>query len=191
MNNNHNDPDNASEVDSLADEQPSKSQKKRDALRSIELAKGLVQLPPRKRDRFDLTTEISDALKLIDDIHSHGARKRQLHFIGKLLRACPNYDRYWENFENPQRREVAGTAIKHAASIEDSNDLQMRDQLLQDLAGSMSQLRSRYPNANTQLIRQLITRIKKVDDLLPGQENKAHAKLLASLSKALLEGRPQ
>ena len=171
-----------SESEDNQDDLPSKSQRKRDALRAVELAKSLLALPQRKRDRFELSTEIADALNLGDTIRSNGARKRQLHYIGKLLRNSADYETYWQKQENSETKAVIDQGSE---SRELSADKQIRDRLLQDLAGTMNDLRTQYPNANTQLIRQLVNRFSKAT------EPDTQTKLLQSLATALAEGRLQ
>ena len=185
------------------DDIPSKSQRKRDALRSVDLAKALLEMPSSKRAKFNLATDISDALKLGAEIRSHGAKKRQLHYIGKLLRNSADYELYLRRHENPyleQSAELASalvpepeTATEDKASPE-SQDESMRNRLLEDLAGSMNDLRDQYPNANIQLIRQLVSRINQLkqsenEDQAKGKQIKQHGKLINKLSAAIAQGR--
>ncbi len=177
--------DDSSDSEDTSDNEPSKSQRKRDALKAVELAKALLQLSPGKRDRFGLTSEITDALKLADEIRSNGAKKRQLHYIGKLLRGSADYDAYWEKHEHPQNLPAPRSETPDV-----SEHLQMRDRLLEDLAGTMTDLRSQYPTANTQLIRQLVNRIHKSTTNNASETDSNHAKLLQALTTALVDGKP-
>ena len=163
---------------------PSKSQRKRDANRALELAKALMLLPQRKRDRYELSADIVDALNFGDSIRSNGAKKRQLHYIGKLLRKSDNYETYWQIHESPHA--TASTPDQTDDVQEAAADNKIRDRLLQDLAGTMGDLRSQYPNANTQLIRQLVNRIHQSAD---GTDAEKKAQLKRALDNALTEGR--
>jgi len=173
----------AAEESADAADLPSKSQLKREALKATELAKALLQLPHGKRSRLGLSSEIIDALVLADSIRSNSAKKRQLQYIGKLLRTNSDYDSYWQKYENPQLVESATDDSRRQPEL--LVDQQMRDRLLEDLAAAMDDLREQYPNANTQLIRQLVNRIHKsgVDP------NEPKNKLILALSTALQEGR--
>jgi len=176
-----------SEASPLPEDPPSKSQKKRDASRSVDMAKALLELSQRKREHFKLTSEINDALELGDNIRSNSARKRQLHYIGKLLRNSPDYEVYLQKYSNPKQLVEAAITDGRIAEKENSEDQQIRNRLIDDLAGTMPDLRTRYPNANIQLIRQLVNRIHKHDNEHPDASDGARAKLLKALDNALLE----
>jgi len=188
MNNQTQENDSPSDANDQDDKLPSKSQLKRDALQAFELAKALLQLSHSKRDRLQLTTEITDALVLADGIRSNGARKRQLQYIGKLLRGSADYESYRLRFENP-KLTAAPSSATDAPSAELARDMHMRDRLLDDLPATMDDLRSQYPNANIQLIRQLVNRITKSGDQTSSDSSEPQMKLLQSLGTALQEGR--
>lgn len=189
--------DGPAEIDS-----PSKSQKKRDAQRAISLAKSLMGLPSRKRNRLNLSPEILEALATASVIKSNGARKRQMLFIGKLLRASENYDAIWQQYDQlehtPAEKVTHTDKPRHDAR---QSHEAMRDRLLSDFAGSMDELRQSYPQANFQLIRQLASRIKKatdagsmeIDETKPGKPSKSPSreKLMHALLKALHQGQSQ
>lgn len=179
------------QTDDQLNELPSKSQRKRDALLSVDLAKALQELPHSKRGRFNLTTEISDALKLGDEIRSNGARKRQLHYIGKLLRNSADYDSYLQKHEDPQLKQATPIAEEDPRQAQDRT---MHARLLDDLAGAMTDLRSQYPNANVQLIRQLVNRINKSESAADSErhgddKDSQLTKLQQRLGSAIAEGR--
>lgn len=191
MNSEQDNPDTAA----LTDDAPSKSQRKRDALKAVELAKALLAMPMRRRATFELPDEIDEALRLADDIRSNGAKKRQLHYVGKLLRGHSDYERIWLMHEAPAS----------AGAVQDTNnarqqDEKMRERLLLDLSGTMDDLRTQYPQANLQLIRQLVSRIHKAtsDNQKNSADNEAESavrernisKLRQSLLEALSAGRP-
>lgn len=163
---------------------PSKSQRKRDANRALELAKALMLLPQRKRDRYELSAEITDALHLGDSIRSNGAKKRQLHYIGKLLRKSNDYENYWQIHESPLKTASHPNQVDEIPVL--SADKKIRDRLLMDLAGTIGELRKQYPNANTQLIRQLVNRINQSAH---GGDTEKRAKLEQALDNALTDGR--
>jgi ribosome-associated protein len=190
---------NSPESEDQQDELPSKSQRKRDALRSVDLAKVLLEMPESKRARFNLSTEITDALKLGSEIRSHGAKKRQLHYIGKLLRNSADYEHYLQWHENPHPQQLSEPPVTTGETkLKDgeSQDNTMRNRLLEDLAGSMNDLRDQYPNANVQLIRQLVSRINKLsktENDHPADDNseKQRNKLVNKLTTAIAQGRNQ
>ena len=65
---------------------PSKSQLKRDAHAITKLAEQLLQLDLHILHKLELPDNILDAINTAKKIKQHGAKKRQLQYIGKLLR---------------------------------------------------------------------------------------------------------
>jgi ribosome-associated protein len=67
-------------------ERPSKSQMKRDALSAQELGEKLVNLAEDKLAKVPLPEDLLEAVALCRRITKHGGRKRQLQYIGSLMR---------------------------------------------------------------------------------------------------------
>lgn len=65
---------------------PSKSQRKRDATALQDLGEQLAQLTPAQLRRVPLPDELLAAVRLAQGITQRGGRKRQLQYIGKLMR---------------------------------------------------------------------------------------------------------
>jgi ribosome-associated protein len=80
----HTDP--ASAEGAEASEEPSKSQRKRDAHALQELGAQLVGLPPGTLEELPLPAALREAVYAAQGMRQHGARKRQVQYIGKLLR---------------------------------------------------------------------------------------------------------
>jgi ribosome-associated protein len=66
--------------------EPSKSQRKRDMTALQDLGTALVDLPPAKLDLIPLPESLLQAVREAKRISAHGARRRQLQYIGKLMR---------------------------------------------------------------------------------------------------------
>lgn len=66
---------------------PSKSQKKRDSLALQALGERLVELPPHQLDQIEIPADLREAVDTARAITARGGRKRQLQYIGKLMRA--------------------------------------------------------------------------------------------------------
>ncbi|MBI5675441.1 MAG: DUF615 domain-containing protein [Nitrospirae bacterium] len=64
----------------------SKTEKKKDALLLQELGKRLFKLPETQIAKIDLPEEIYSAVKFAKNIKSRSALKRQLQYIGALIR---------------------------------------------------------------------------------------------------------
>jgi len=65
---------------------PSKSRRKRDATALQDLGEQLVKLTPAQLNRMPLPDELLAAVRLTQTITQRGGRKRQLQYIGKLMR---------------------------------------------------------------------------------------------------------
>lgn len=65
---------------------PSKSQRKRDATALQDLGEQLVQLTSAQLKRVPLPDELLAAVRAAQTMNQRGAHKRQLQFIGKLMR---------------------------------------------------------------------------------------------------------
>lgn len=65
---------------------PSKSQLKRDAHAITKLAEEILQLDSHLLQKLELPDNILDAVHTAKKIRQHGAKKRQLQYISKLLR---------------------------------------------------------------------------------------------------------
>ena len=65
---------------------PSKSRRKRDAHALQALGVQLVALSVAQLARLDLPEALHEAVVAAQRMHSHGARTRQMQYIGKLMR---------------------------------------------------------------------------------------------------------
>jgi ribosome-associated protein len=72
--------------DDLAPRPPSKSQRKREATALQAIGEQLVKLTSTQLNRIPLSDELLAAVRLAQSISQRGGRKRQLQFIGKLMR---------------------------------------------------------------------------------------------------------
>ncbi len=73
----------------LEAERPSRSQKKRDSTALQKLGEELVALPLSKVKGLPITAEMLEALELMAKITDREGRRRQMQYIGKLMRECP------------------------------------------------------------------------------------------------------
>lgn len=65
---------------------PSKSQRKREALARQKLGEQLVKLTAPQLKRVGLSEELLGAVQLAQRVTQRGGHKRQLQYIGKLMR---------------------------------------------------------------------------------------------------------
>lgn len=71
---------------------PSKTQRKRDATALQNLGEQLVKLTPTQLNRIPLPDEVLAAVRMARTISQRGGRKRQLQYIGKLMRQIDDPD---------------------------------------------------------------------------------------------------
>jgi ribosome-associated protein len=135
------------------DQPPSKSQLKRDAHALQQLGVALLGIPEQDWLTLNLPETLVRALRDAKQTPSHGARKRQLQFIGKLMR---NIDpepvqRYFERLRLDTRQQAQR---QHA--LED-----WRDRMLAQGDSAIDAYLSDHPGADRQQLRQLVRQAKK------------------------------
>jgi len=142
-------------IETAGDETPeiSKSQRKRDAHVLLDLARQLVSMPATRLKRLPLDQDLLDEVDFTRNIRSHGARKRQLMTVAKILR---NRDTEAlqdavNNIDEKNRRETARLHIVEA----------WRDKLVNGDDKALSELLEHSQGANVQILRQLIRNAKK------------------------------
>jgi ribosome-associated protein len=128
---------------------PSKSALKREAAGFLRLAEQLVALPPALATRLTMSEEIRLALDEAYRIKSHGARKRHLHHMGKLLRQQSDVGDLQQAIERQMSGTTAQTALFH--QIE-----RWRDRLLQEGDSALAELIADHPEFDRQRLRQLM-----------------------------------
>ena len=79
------DDENPTGEDGIA-ERPSKSQRKRDMTELQQLGVRLVACNPDQLARLNLPELLRDAVLAAQRIHAHEGRRRQLQYIGRLMR---------------------------------------------------------------------------------------------------------
>jgi ribosome-associated protein len=126
----------------------SKSQRRRDALETRALAARLIALGPADLARLPLEPELQRAIAEAAAIRSHGARKRQLQFVAKLLRKtdAEPIDTALQALGSEARQL---TARHHRCES-------WRDRLLEDGDTALGALLDRRHDVDAQTIRQLV-----------------------------------
>jgi ribosome-associated protein len=133
--------------------QPSKTRRKREAEARQQLGAALLKLSKSAFAQIPLPEKLADALAEARRIRQHGALKRQLQYIGKLMREVDvepiqaAYDRathpLQEDVEQHHRLE------------------QWRDRLLEDGDAALGELLANHPDLDRQHIRQLVRSARK------------------------------
>ncbi|HUU72699.1 MAG TPA: ribosome biogenesis factor YjgA [Burkholderiales bacterium] len=134
------------------DPDASKSQRKRDMHALQALGKMLVELPQERLAKMELPESLRDAVLDAKRISAHGALRRQLQYVGRLMRDV-DADRIREQVDEIQAGSARNVAILHRAE-------RWRTQLLDD-ADAMSLFVSTFPGADPQRLRTLVRNAKR------------------------------
>ncbi len=139
---------------------PSRSQRKRDVSALQDIGEILVDLPAPQLAKIPLDASLSDAVYAARQLKTREAKRRQLQYIGKLM------------------RDVDVQAIQDALSKIQSKDKQTqaqfhqierwREKLINDGDPALEALLNIAPDTNRQELRQLIRKAK--------QDREAHKK---------------
>jgi len=162
-------------------DRPSKSQVKRDMHALLDLGKELVELGPEQLRQLPLSEKLHDAVREAQRITSREGRRRQIHYVGKLMRDA-QADRIRAQLDEWRNGSQTLTAHMHRLEA-------LREALLADDA-ALTALLSEHPDADAQHLRALIRAARKEarsnGALAPGQEpQRKHYRALFQAVKAL------
>jgi ribosome-associated protein len=131
----------------------SKSQRKRDAQELVSLAKKMIAMPENRFRKLPLDEELRSEIEFARGIKSHGARKRQLMTVGKMLRQRDN-EELLDAVNNIDQRNQQANARFHLVES-------WRDRLIEGSDQVLSEFLEQATGANIQTLRQLIRNAKK------------------------------
>lgn len=130
----------------------SKSEIKRDAEDLKQLGEKLVNLTKTNLTKVPLDENLLDAIELAQRLQKE-ARRRQLQFIGKLLRGMD---------VEPIREALAKIENKHNQQQAMLHKIErVRDELIEKGDAALTDLLNDYPNADRQQLRNLIRSAQK------------------------------
>jgi ribosome-associated protein len=127
-------------------ERPSKSQRKRDMHALQEMGAALVELSPERLGRIEMPEDLRSAIREAQRLTRHEARRRQLQYIGRLMRDV-----------DPAPIREALDAVKGASAIESARQHRLeklRERLLEDEA-VLTEIGAAHPGADITRLRQL------------------------------------
>jgi ribosome-associated protein len=140
----------------------SRTQRKRQALDLQKLGERLVGLDPGDLAKVPVPEDVEDAIAVLARIKSHEARRRQLQFIGKLMRRIDT-EAIREALD-----EIDGESAEARYQFHQLES--WRDRLIDD-PDALTEYLSLHPRADRQRLRQQLTRIRKAgtDDALKSE----------------------
>jgi ribosome-associated protein len=131
---------------------PSKSQLKRDMQALQDLGAALTEFGPQQLASLDLPSGLREALDAYRQTRSHEGRRRQMQFIGKLMRQA-DVQPIREAVEAKRAGRSLDAALQHAAE-------QWRADLIADDA-ALQRWASERPQSDLQHIRSLVRAARK------------------------------
>ncbi len=131
----------------------SKSQRKRDAKELVSLAKEMISMTENRFKKLPLDEDLRSELEFARSIKAHGARKRQLMTVGKMLRQRDNQELLDAVYNIDQKNRKANARFHQIEA--------WRDRLIEGDNQILSEFLEHSPDANVQNLRQLIRNAKK------------------------------
>ncbi len=133
----------------------SKSQLKREMLELQELGKRLVGLSKERLSKLDLPSSLLSAIEEAKRLNSRGGIRRQLQYIGRLMRDLEAPERIREYFQRLEMKDERAAAFFHM--LESWRERLICDESLETTTEFITQ----YPEIDRQYFRQLIQNAKK------------------------------
>lgn len=137
------------------EQRPSKTQRKKDSHALQALGEQLVELGSDRLRGFALPEDLGNAIAELHRTRSHEGRRRQLQWIGKLMRALDDdtVARIRADFDSVTMQSREDTARFHALE-------RWRERLLADDA-AITEWVSEHPDCDVQALRNLIRAARK------------------------------
>ena len=134
-------------------EEKSKSQIKREMHALQDLGERLVKLSPGQLEQVELPQELREAVLFARNLKKHEARRRQLQYIGVLMRALD---------PEPIQRSLTKIEQWHKAKTLAFHQIEVwRDELIQGNDALVEELLKQSPKADQQHLRQLVRNARK------------------------------
>lgn len=132
----------------------SKSKRKRDMIALQKIGETLVELPAAQLSQVPLDSVLREAIIAARTLPSHGAKRRQLQYIGRLMREVEDVAPIQEAINKFALKSQQGKAKFH--QIE-----RWRDKLASGEDDVMQEFLVQFPDADRQQLRQLVRNAKK------------------------------
>ncbi|NNM79066.1 MAG: DUF615 domain-containing protein [Gallionella sp.] len=144
------------------DSGPSKTKIKKQMHELRDLGKELTELSKDQVAQLDLPENLRDAIREMKNINSFGAQRRQIQYIGKLMRDVDPAP-ILAKLDAWKGKSQNHTAYMHQLE-------RWRDRLLEN-DGALTELLAAYPQADAQRLRSLIRNAQKERELQKPPKN--------------------
>jgi ribosome-associated protein len=160
--------------DTEADGKPSKSQRKRDMHELQSLGERLVELSAEQLASVEMPEDLREAVREAVRVKSHEGRRRQMQYIGRLMR---------EVDPAPIRERLAAwEGRSHEQTAREHELVRWRERLMED-ESALTELASRCPGMDLQHLRGLVRNARAERDA--GRAPKSYRELFRVLRGSL------
>jgi ribosome-associated protein len=168
---------------SESDAPPSKTQLKQRASELQQLGLALSALPDARLAPLQLPERLLDALLQLRNTRSHEGRRRQLQYIGKLMRGLDDTAPLREAVAQDRLGSARDTLLLHEAE-------RWRDALLAD-DDALTQWLHQHADCDVQQLRSLVRAARRDATLPPDKRNpRCQRELFQFIRPMLSEGQP-
>jgi ribosome-associated protein len=165
------------ESSEVEDEGPSKTQLKKALLELQDLALALLQLPDDQLDELVNNEGLRDSLRDLRRIASHGARKRQMQYVAKLLRDAE---------VEPFRKALAALHAGKARDAKAMHDVeQWRERMLAKNDEGLNAWVKAHPASDTPQLRALIRDARRDRAKAAGTDERGNGRAFRELFKII------
>jgi ribosome-associated protein len=158
------------------EDKPSKTQRKREMHELQELGARLVELNSEQLAEVGLPEDLRDAIERVRHITKHEARRRQMQYIGKLMRSVD---------PGPIREKLKvwdGVSAEHTA--QQHRVERWRDRLLED-EGTVDELVRAHPGIDARRLRALARKAR--EERTAGAPLRAYRELFRALREIVVQ----
>jgi ribosome-associated protein len=155
---------------------PSKTRRKQDSHDLQKLGTALVEMSAERLRKLDLPENLLDALLTYQNTRSHEGRRRQMQYIGKLMRGVD---------AQPLREAAASERIgpaREALALHQAE--RWRAELMVD-DDALTRFAAEHPNADVQQLRSVIRNARKDAALVPEKRSGRHFRELFQMIRDL------
>jgi len=150
---------------STPEERPSKSELKRQAHALQDLGEALLELPDERLATLPMSDTLLDAVRELKRTRSHEGRRRQMQYVGKLMRQADT---------EPLREAVAALQLGRAQdSLALHRAERWRDELVAD-DDALTRWVAAHPQSDAQQLRSLVRAARK-DAATPPEQRHGRA----------------
>jgi ribosome-associated protein len=161
----------------MEDAKKSRTQKKKEDRELQKLGETLAALPSEQLKMIDIPDELDEAIQFAGETKSHGARRRQLQYIGTLMRTLD---------PEPIKQDLEAIRCGDARNVSTFKKIEhWRDELKLGNLELMDEILETCPEANRQRLNQLVRNARKE---LHGQKGVKASRALFRYLKAVGEG---